>query len=132
MGVDGAEVINKIKDVHQQIIIHDPTQPLKLKQTFDLVTCIEVAEHLPEESADTLVDSLCRLAPRIFFTAAVPGQGPRSIGHINEQPHEYWQKKFADHNFCYHPQLSHHLRRLFKQQDVSWWVRNNTMVFEKK
>jgi len=34
MGVDGAEVINKIKDVHQQIIIHDPTQPLKLKQTF--------------------------------------------------------------------------------------------------
>jgi len=61
-----------------------------------LVLCLEVAEHLPPESADTLCDTLASaVAPGgwLLFSAATPGQG--GSGHLNEQPHAYWVEKLA-------------------------------------
>jgi hypothetical protein len=52
--------------------------------TYDLVTCMEVAEHLPAEYAGTLVRKLCRACAAsgaIVFTGAVVGQGGHD--HIN-------------------------------------------------
>lgn len=76
---------------------HDLTQPLDLGRRFDLVVSLEVGEHLPEASADTFVGSLVRHADTIMFSAAIPGQ--EGDGHINCQPSEYWQAKFARHGY---------------------------------
>lgn len=78
-------------------LIHDLTEPLDLERTFDLVLCLETGEHLPEESADTLVDSCVRHSRTVVFGAAVPGQ--EGYGHINCQPHEYWHQKFVDRGY---------------------------------
>jgi SAM-dependent methyltransferase len=65
--------------------------------SFDLAICLEVAEHLAPGSAEGLVDFLTELAPDVFFSAAVPGQGGR--GHIHERPQSYWTSLFAQRGF---------------------------------
>ena len=60
----------------------------------DLAICLEVAEHLPAESAEPLVRGLAQ-AELVLFSAATPGQP--GVGHINCQPHTYWHALFADH-----------------------------------
>jgi trans-aconitate methyltransferase len=59
---------------------------------FDVAVSMETAEHLPEDAADRYIALLCSLAPIVVFTAAQPGQG--GIGHINEQPRQYWVDQF--------------------------------------
>ncbi|MCI4332048.1 MAG: class I SAM-dependent methyltransferase [Thermoplasmata archaeon] len=56
----------------------------------NLVICIEVMEHLPEDAATRVVERICkRLNPTwIALSGARPGQG--GTGHINEQQPLYW------------------------------------------
>jgi 2-polyprenyl-3-methyl-5-hydroxy-6-metoxy-1,4-benzoquinol methylase len=54
---------------------------------FDTVISMEVAEHLPERTADRDVNLLTALADVAVFTAATPNQG--GMDHVNEQPHNY-------------------------------------------
>lgn len=103
---------------------HDLTQPIDLRQRADLVVCVEVAEHLPESAADTLVENLVRHGDRILFSAAPPGQG--GTGHINEQPPEYWQRKFAKFGYEYQDLFRHRLH-----PDVSPWFRANLTLVAK-
>lgn len=58
----------------------------------DLAICLEVAEHLSDDRAEGFVDLLVSAAPRILFSAAIPGQG--GVHHINEQWQSYWRQKF--------------------------------------
>jgi SAM-dependent methyltransferase len=85
---------------------------IDIRRQFDWVTCWEVAEHLPESSAERLVETLVHhMSPmgRIVFTAAGPKQpGP---GHINCQPAGYWHGLFADLGLTYVAGLSSVLRR---------------------
>src|SRR6266542_308161 len=68
------------------------TEALLIDRAFDLVVSLEVAEHLPRESAETFVESLATLGPAVLFSAAIPFQG--GTGHVNEQWPEYWVKLF--------------------------------------
>lgn len=61
---------------------------------WDLAICLETAEHLPEESAEPLVEGLAK-AETVLFSAATPGQP--GVDHINCQPHDYWHDLFAAH-----------------------------------
>jgi hypothetical protein len=62
------------------------------KKSFDVAMTIEVAEHLPEKSADTFCKLLTDASDTIIFSAARVGQ--TGLGHINEQPLGYWVTKF--------------------------------------
>lgn len=99
-------------------------QPLKLDRTFDLVNCLEVAEHLDGSRADGFVDDLTRLGDAIFFSAAVPGQG--GTHHVNEQWQSYWSTKFESHGFttldCIRPQI-------WDNTKVAWWYVQNALLF---
>ena len=72
-------------------------EPIVPRVRYDLVQCLETAEHLPKTSADHLVAQLCELGDLILFSAATPGQGGQ--GHINEQPYSYWREKFRSKGF---------------------------------
>ena len=63
----------------------------------DLAICLEVAEHLPPEIAESLVARLTEASSFVVFSAAQPGQG--GTYHINERPVEYWVEEFAKYNF---------------------------------
>ena len=103
---------------------HDLSTPLDLKRRFDLVQSLEVAEHLPEGKAELFVDNLCRHGDVILFSAAVPHQGGEH--HVNEQPPEYWRRKFAARGF----QAFDFLRpRLAGRAEVMPWYRFNSYLY---
>jgi SAM-dependent methyltransferase len=93
---------------------------------FDLTICLEVAEHLPEHLADTLVRFLCDSSQElILFSAAIPGQG--GMGHINEQWPSYWIHKFNDLGWS-----SVHLGFDFwENQSVEPWYKQNMYLLAK-
>ncbi|HEY1186257.1 MAG TPA: class I SAM-dependent methyltransferase [Gemmata sp.] len=91
---------------------------------FDLVTCLEVAEHLPEASAAPFVAMLTGAAPVVLFSAAVPGQG--GVNHINEQWPPYWRALFAAHGFV---RLDPVRPRVWRDGRVEWWYRQNVYLF---
>lgn len=102
---------------------HDLAEPLSLPGKFDLVLCLETGEHLPEDAADTLVNTIAHHANHyVVFGAAVPGQA--GTGHINCQTPEWWHAKFAAYGF----EARDTLRPLIQHPAVSAWYRDNTWV----
>lgn len=60
-----------------------------LDTKFDLVMCIEVAEHILPQNSETLINNLSKHAKnRVLLSVAEPGQ--RGTGHINCQPKRFW------------------------------------------
>jgi SAM-dependent methyltransferase len=91
---------------------------------FDLAVCLEVAEHLPAQSANGLVALLVGLAPVVLFSAAVPGQG--GVGHLNEQWPEFWKSAFAAHGYAC---LDIIRESVWNDPRVEWWYRQNVFLF---
>ena len=131
LGYDGSPAAISGSALGDKIKLHDLCQPLKLSRQFDLCLCLEVAEHLEETCAQTLIDTLTGLSSTIIFTAATPGQGPKSIGHVNEQLPEYWQKLFEQKKFSLNKTLTKKIKKEMASQDVIWWLTKNLMIFEK-
>jgi SAM-dependent methyltransferase len=97
-GVDGVKVSpEKLHIPAEQIRHQDLTHPWNLGKRFDVVICLEVAEHLDSAFAEILIDALVKHGDRIYFSAACPGQ----IGHwhVNCQWPSYWQKLFNDRGY---------------------------------
>jgi hypothetical protein len=107
-----------------RFIAHDLSQPFRLGRRFDLVQCMEVAEHLPAQRAAGLVADLVAHGPMVLFSAAPPGQGGEN--HINERPYEYWQEHFARHDYllidCLRPLVS-------RWAAVAPWYKYNSFLF---
>ena len=130
LGIDGSPAAaDEFLLSRDKLIIFDLSNRFNFDRKYDLCLCLEVAEHLEESAANVLVETLINASDNLIFTAAIPGQGPRSIGHINEQPHEYWIKKFAEKNFSYLESRTEEMRQEMKDRGVVWWIVNNLMVF---
>jgi SAM-dependent methyltransferase len=95
-----------------------------LGRRFDLVICLEVAEHLAPNAAEHFVETLTKHSPAILFSAAIPFQG--GYHHVNEQFLPYWIERFARHRF--HP-LDIIRGRIWDDSRILWWLRQNIVLF---
>lgn len=93
----------------------------------DLAISTEVAEHLPESSADRFVDLVTTLAPVVALTAAPPGSHGKD--HVNEQPNEYWIEKFRSRRFAYDRALTMRLRDEWRERGVAETFFRSLMIF---
>lgn len=64
---------------------------------YDLITCIEVLEHLPPWMADAAVANICRHADRVLFSST-PDDFDEPT-HLNVEPGGYWANLFLRHGF---------------------------------
>lgn len=104
------------------------TPPGDVQCDFDVVFSIEVAEHLTPELGDRLVEFLVSMAPIVLFTAATPGQG--GIGHINEQPHQYWHERFARCGYRVDLAASESLRAGCRRHGTNCgWLDDNAFIY---
>ncbi|MEO6566214.1 MAG: alpha-1,2-fucosyltransferase [Casimicrobiaceae bacterium] len=95
-----------------------------LETKFDLCLCLEVAEHLKVNRANSLVEFLCSLSDRVLFSAAIPHQG--GVGHVNEQWQTYWAELFKEHGFNAMKKQPN-----IRNEDMDLWYRQNTILYEK-
>lgn len=124
-GIDGAYVEKKMLKIPlEKFLAANITEPIRLNRKFDLVVCLEVAEHLPAKYADFLVDSLAALGPVILFSAAIPFQG--GVHHVNEQWPDYWASRFQKRNFTLVDSLRH---KIWQNEKVQICYRQNTFLF---
>ncbi len=91
---------------------------------FDLVICMEVAEHLPHSRAASLVADLTSLGDVVLFSAAVPFQ--YGTQHVNEQWPEFWSILFRAHGFACFDCLR---ADLWADASVDWWYAQNALLF---
>jgi SAM-dependent methyltransferase len=125
LGVDGDYVSREQLLIdRERFQSHDLSQPLTLDRRFDLASCLEVAEHLPDASSQTLVDSLVGLAPVVLFSAAIPHQ--QGSDHVNEQWPDYWHARFADRDYVAVDALR---RKLWRNPEVACWYRQNLLFY---
>ena len=93
-------------------------------QPFDLVMCMEVAEHLPHARAPSLVAELTSLGDAVLFSAAVPFQ--YGTNYVNEQWPEYWSILFRGQGFeCFDPLRA----ELWNDPAVDWWYAQNALLY---
>lgn len=128
LGVDGVDLTqDELKIPAENFIKRDLTKSIDRGKKFDILFCLEVAEHLPAEFAKTLIDTLTKHSGLIIFSAAIPGQDGQN--HLNEQWPDYWQKLFSANG--YYP--SNLLQNTFWNNDkVEWWYRQNIMIYATK
>lgn len=125
------------KSVKDYIQIADCTEILPRSNVADVVICVEVAEHITEDSSPQLINNLCALSQNfIVFSAAPPGQG--GIGHINEQIWDFWEEKFLSNGWIEDISKTNEFRAaidldlvnlvLGRKRRVSPWYRSNIRI----
>jgi SAM-dependent methyltransferase len=103
---------------------HDLAQPLRVGRTYDLALSLEVAEHLPPAAAETLVESLTRLAPAVLFSAGIPEQD--GTNHVNLRWPQYWRDLFAARGYQLVDCLRH---QTWSNDAIEFWYRQNMLLF---
>jgi SAM-dependent methyltransferase len=123
-GVEGHWVSGQEKRIPDRYFMYkDLASTFRLNRQFDLVLCLEVAEHLPSQRAATFVSDLT-LGNVILFSAAVPGQG--GTGHLNEQWLSYWAQLFAGEGYL---PIDCVRARIWWNERVEVWYRQNIVLF---
>jgi len=69
---------------------------------YDLITCIEVLEHLPPAETDKAIANLCRATDRLLISST-PGDFGEPT-HLNVQAPESWSAKLAQEGFLRDPE----------------------------
>ena len=127
-GLDGDYVDrDRLKIPAGQFVAADLGAQFDLRRQFDLVQCLEVAEHLPKASAGSLVESLTRHSDIVLFSAAAKGQGGED--HINEQSYDYWRELFAKHDFVV---LDYIRPIILHEQSIEPWYKYNSFVYVRR
>ncbi len=124
LGLDGANVDrSKLVISENEFLIHDLSQPFSPPKKFDLCICLEVGEHLPENSADILIETLVSSADNILFSAALPLQDGQN--HINEQPFSYWIEKFNSKGYIVFDVFR---SKIWNNAQIDWWYRQDMFL----
>lgn len=99
-------------------------EEIDLKRKFDLVICLEVAEHLSEAGTKLFIKNLINAGKVILFSAAIPNQGGQN--HINEKWLSFWESQFLEHNYV----IQDVLRPIFwNDPEIYWWYKQNIVLF---
>jgi 23S rRNA U2552 (ribose-2'-O)-methylase RlmE/FtsJ len=129
LGLDGDYIdLNKLYIPKTSFLAHNLEEKLFLNKRYDLAISLEVAEHIRPKKAKLFINNLVSHSDIILFSAAIPGQADKEIGHINEQWPEYWQELFKGFNYIL---LDPFRSKIFNNNKIDWWYRQNLMLVVK-
>ncbi|MGN6255071.1 MAG: methyltransferase domain-containing protein [Solirubrobacterales bacterium] len=88
-----------ISQVHESVRDRCKVQSLTvpLERRYDLITCIEVVEHIAPAETDRVLNNLCASTDRLLLSTT-----PQDFGeptHLNVQPPENWSAALARRSF---------------------------------
>ena len=120
-GLDGVDIPREsllIDKGHFKTL--DLSKPWSVGRRFDLIICLEVAEHLPSLSSADFVAALCSHSDRIIFSAGCPKQPGQN--HINCQWPEFWQDLFNHQGFLCEDSIR---PTIWDNKGIEVWYRQN-------
>ena len=100
-GIDASEyAISKVRPEYRdyfRVWAAPEPFPSDIPQEYDMLSSIEVVEHLHEEDGDDFIAILCSHSKRVLFSSS-PDDITEAT-HFNVQQPEYWLKRFAKHGY---------------------------------
>ena len=129
-GIEGSEAVLAVlePELRTHIRIADFTAATG---SWDLVCCVEVAEHIAPARSDDLVESLARVTgSTLYFTAAPPGQG--GVGHINCRPHADWLAAFEGHGLRLDAAATGGVREALHGLARAPWLAGNGLILRRQ
>jgi len=127
-GYDGSWVNKNMLMIPKEFFVEAELEKgIIVDKRYDLAISLEVAEHLPKESAELFVESLVKASDIVLFSAAIPFQG--GVEHINEQPPEYWSNFFVEKGYVAMDFLRN---KIWNEEDIGWWYRQNILLYVKE
>jgi len=124
VGIDGVDIPeDQLLIPRECFLLRDLTTAVDLGRRFDLVICLEVAEHLDVKHADTLIHTLTLHSDCIVFSAAAPNQPGQH--HVNCEPPSTWQKRFNKLGFACDDEVRW---RLWNEACLEPWYRQNIFI----
>lgn len=125
LGLDGDYIQPEQLHIHpEKFRACNLEEGVRLNRRFDLVTSLEVAEHIRPQRAANFIAFLCSLGDVILFSAAIPGQG--GVMHYNEQYPEYWSEQFTAQGFTGYDCLRN---RIWLNSRIDTCYRQNLFFF---
>jgi SAM-dependent methyltransferase len=125
LGLDGAYLdVDRLAIPTGAFRCFDISRSFNLGRRWDLVQCLEVAEHIPPDRSETLIDNLTKHSDLILFSAAEPGQGGHY--HVNERPLEFWRELFKRRGYQAYDLVRPSIHR---DPDIEPWYRYNTLLY---
>lgn len=128
LGIDAVGVDNIAREPDEE---HDLRKPLNLGRTFALITCVEVAEHIPKDDSGVFLNNVCshmERGSRLVFSAAPPTQGGE--GHVHLMPAAYWRGEIDKRGLSYHEDQTVKLRHAWQWIPMPMqWIVGNSQVF---
>ena len=96
-GIDISEyAISEVDDhVQDHCLVASLTHPIE--GHYDLVTCLDVLDHMPPVDARVALDNICRVTDRILLSSG-PAAGLRPAD-VDARPPEQWAALMADNGF---------------------------------
>jgi SAM-dependent methyltransferase len=127
--LSGAVVGLLSEDLRSRVRIGDATTMGKLGE-FDLVACVEVAEHLPPERTDALLDVVTANSKSwLYFTAASPYQPGH--GHINLRPIFFYLNALKRRGFDLDYGATDAMLEKLSVLTKAPWLHYNSLVFRR-
>ena len=101
-GIDRDPAFRSLSITTEGNVVHDftagplPVLAIAPLASIDLGWCVEFLEHIPEDALPNVWPTL-RQCRYLMLTAAPPGHG--GVGHVNEQPWDYWRVLFEQQGY---------------------------------
>lgn len=83
------------ESVTERCSVASLTEPIEGR--FDLITCIEVLEHVPPAETGVAIANLCAATDSLLISSTPGDYGEPT--HLNVLPPEAWSAKLAEHGF---------------------------------
>lgn len=98
-GIDISDyaIANVRKDMKSRCMVQSALAPIE--ERYDLITCIEVLEHLENKDISLAIQRMCEATDDIIFSSTPFDYNEES--HISVHTPEYWAEQFAYNGF-YH------------------------------
>jgi SAM-dependent methyltransferase len=84
-----------------RLSVQDLTKPIEGR--YDMVTCIEVIEHLSQGDAELALDNLCAVTDRLVLTTTPFDL--RDVTHVNVRLPQHWAAMLAERGFFRRPDV---------------------------
>jgi len=123
-GIDGVQIPpEQLLFPPNKFLCRDLTKPVDLGRRFDVVICLEVAEHIETNSSNILIETLTKHSDTVIFSAACVGQPGQH--HVNCQWPHYWQQLFNKRGFVCEDNLRW---QIWDDVRIERWYRQNIFV----
>ncbi len=83
------------ESIRDHVRVGSVTEPFGRR--YDLITCVEVLEHMPPAEAPAAIANLCAHADDILFSSSP--EDLEELTHLNVRPPEHWAELFARQGF---------------------------------